>query len=298
MTAPANFADRLAERVLATNSRICVGCDPEVALLPSFAGRGRPHKTPVAAIKRFGIELVGAVAPYAAAVKFQSAFYEKFGAGGFRVLEHHLASARAAGLITILDCKRGDVGHTMRAYCDAYLTPGAPLEADAVTLAPYLGADGLAPFNVCAAEHGKGYFVVVKSSNPSTADVQDVRMEDGRPVCFRVAEMTAAVGRHLVGARGYSAAGAVVGATYPEVVTELRALMPEQFFLMPGVGAQGGDVALLGPAFDEQGLGALVAASRSVAYAWKDREGMDWREAAAAAARELKDAVNATLPAK
>jgi orotidine-5'-phosphate decarboxylase len=291
----ANFADRLCERVFATNSRLCVGCDPEVALLPAFAGRGRPHKTPVAAIKRFGFELLPAVAPHAAAVKFQSAFYERFGAAGVRVLEHHLAAARAAGLITILDCKRGDVGHTMRAYCDAYLAPGAPLEADAVTLSPYLGSGGLAAFNVCAGEYGKGYFVVVKSSNPSTADVQDVRMEDGRPLCHRVAEMTAGLGRRLLGTRGYSAAGAVVGATHPESLAALRALMPEQFFLLPGVGAQGGEVARLGPAFDAQGLGGLVAASRSVAFAWRERPDVDWREAAAAAARELNAAVNAIL---
>jgi len=294
MTAPANFADRLCERILAANSRVCVGCDPDPTHFPAvFRGTDA-----VAATARFGKELVAAVAGEAAALKFQSAFYERLGPPGMRVLGKHLAYARKAGLITILDCKRSDVGHTMRAYCEAYLAPGAPLEADAVTLTPYLGSDGLAAFNVCAGEHGKGYFVVVRSSNPSTADVQDVRMEDGRPVCFRVAEMTAAVGRHLLGARGYSAAGAVVGATYPELVADMRALMPEQFFLMPGVGAQGGDASLLGAAFDEQGLGALVAASRSVAYAWKERKGMDWREAATAAARELKEAVNATLPAK
>jgi orotidine-5'-phosphate decarboxylase len=294
MTAPENFADRLCERVLATGSRICVGCDPDPEQFPP-AFRGTDA---VAATARFGRELVTAVAGEAAVLKFQAAFYERMGPPGMRVLEKHLAYARRAGLITILDCKRSDVGHTMQAYCEAYLAPGAPLEADAVTLTPYLGSDGLAAFNVCAGEYGKGYFVVVKSSNPSTADVQDVRMEDGRPLCYRVAEMTAAVGRHLLGSRGYSAAGAVVGATHPELIADMRALMPEQFFLMPGVGAQGGDASLLGAAFDAQGLGALVSASRSVAYAWKDRKGMDWREAAAVAARELKDAVNATLPAK
>jgi orotidine-5'-phosphate decarboxylase len=289
-----NFADKLAERVLATNSRVCVGCDPDPEHFPPvFRGTDA-----VAATARFGKELVTAVAGEAAALKFQSAFYEKMGPHGLRVLQKHLAYARRAGLIVILDCKRSDVGHTMRAYCEAYLAPGAPLEADAVTLTPYLGSDGLAAFNVCAGEYGKGYFVVVRSSNPSTADVQDVRMEDGRPVCYRVAEMTAAIGRHLLGSRGYSAAGAVVGATYPELVADMRALMPEQFFLMPGVGAQGGDASLLGAAFDAEGLGALVSASRSVAYAWKGRKGMDWREAAAAAARELKEIVNATLPAK
>jgi orotidine-5'-phosphate decarboxylase len=293
VTRTSNFADRLAERILRTKSRVCVGCDPDPALFPPELAE---KEDAVAATATFGLELMAAVREVAAAVKFQAAFYERFGPAGVEVLARHLAAARQAGLIAILDCKRGDVGHTMRAYCEAYVTPGAPLEADAVTLAPYIGADGLAPFSVCAGEYGKGYFVVVKSSNPSTADVQDVLMEDGRPVYHRVAEMTAAVGRHLVGESGYSAAGAVVGATYPDVLARLRELMPQQFFLMPGVGAQGGDVSLLGRAFDTRGLGGLVASSRSVAFAWREREGTDWREAAREAAHELRLAVNAILP--
>ena len=288
-----NFADRLVERIVRIKSRICVGCDPDPALFPPELAQ---KEDAVAATAAFGLELMAAVREVAAAVKFQAAFYERLGPAGVEVLARHLAAAREAGLIAILDCKRGDVGHTMQAYCEAYLTPGAPLEADAVTLAPYLGADGLAPFTVCAGEHGKGYFVVVKSSNPSTTDVQDVRMEDGRPVYHRVAEMTAAEGRRLVGESGYSAAGAVVGATYPDVVARLRELMPQQFFLMPGVGAQGADVGLLGPAFDTRGLGALVSSSRGVAYAWRAREGRRWQEAAREAARDLRRAVNQALP--
>ena len=293
MSNASNFADRLVERILRIKSRICVGCDPDPALFPPELAK---MEDPVAATAAFGLELLAAVREVAAAFKFQAAFYERFGPAGYEVLARHLAAAREAGLIAILDCKRGDVGHTMQAYCEAYATPGAPLEADAVTLAPYLGSDGLAPFNVCAGEHGKGYFVVVKSSNPSAADVQDVKMEDGRPVYHRVAEMTAAIGRHLVGESGYSSAGAVVGATYPDVVARMRELMPQQFFLMPGVGAQGADVALLGPAFDTRGLGALVSSSRGVAYAWREREGVSWQAAARAAARDLRRAVNEALP--
>lgn len=288
-----NFADRLVERILRIKSRICVGCDPDPELFPpELAGQ----EDAIAATDAFGLELIAAVREVAAAFKCQAAFYERFGPAGYEVLARHLAAAREAGLITILDCKRGDVGHTMRAYCEAYATPGAPLEADAVTLSPYLGSDGLEPFDECAGEHGKGYFVVVKSSNPSTADVQDVKTEDGRPVYYRVAEMTASIGQHLIGKHGYSAAGAVVGATYPDVVARMRELMPQQFFLMPGVGAQGADVALLGPAFDSRGLGALVSSSRGVAYAWREREGVGWQKAAREAARDLRRAVNEALP--
>jgi orotidine-5'-phosphate decarboxylase len=293
VTPPRHFADRLAEAVLAKNSRICVGCDPDPAYLPPALAAGRDA---VAAVERFGLDLLDAVAKFTPAVKFQSAFYERFGAAGVAVLERHLAAARGRGLIAIADVKRGDVGHTCRAYADAYLAAGAPLEADAVTVTPYLGADTLAPFADAAAKYGKGFFVVVRSSNPSAADCQEVVTADGRPLYERVARMTVAAGADNVGECGYAAAGAVVGATSPAAVAALRKLMPRQIFLIPGVGAQGGEPALLGPAFDERGLGGLVAASRSVAFAWRERGDGDWAAAAADAARELRDAVNVLGP--
>lgn len=287
-----HFADRLCDRVLGANTRVCVGCDPEAALLPPALTAGGAV---IAATERFGLELLPAVAPHAAAVKFQSAFYERLGSAGFCILEKHLAAARELGLPAILDAKRGDVGHTSHAYAEAYLAAGAPLEADAITVAPYLGRDTLEVFAEVAAANGKGLFVLVKTSNPSAADVQDVALAAGGMLFERVARLVAEVGAAAVGTMGYAAVGAVVGATYPELIAGLRHLMPRQFFLLPGVGAQGGDAGLLGPAFDERGLGALVAASRSVAFAWRNKPDADWREAAAGAARALRDDVNAAV---
>ncbi len=290
MTPARHFADRLGARILATDSRLCVGCDPAPALFPAEL----KELDDAAATAKFGAALIGAVAAAAAAVKFQSAFYERLGAAGVSTLVEHLALARNAGLVTILDVKRGDVGHTSRAYADAYLAAGAPLAADAVTVSPYLGRDTLDAFAEVAAENGTGLFVLVKTSNPSAGDIQDITTPAGDKVYERVAALVAEVGAAFVGEAGYSAVGAVVGATYPDEIGRLRELMPAQFFLLPGVGAQGADVARLGPAFDERGLGALVAASRSVAGAWRERGG-GWPEAAAAAARELRDGVNAVI---
>jgi len=295
MTLPPNFADRLSDRILTIESRICVGCDPETRLFPP-ALREKPNV--LAAIETFGFGLMDAVAPFAAVLKFQSAFYEKFGSAGFCALEKQVARARDIGFLVILDCKRGDVGHTTQAYADAFLKPGAPLEADAVTVAPYLGSDTLAPFAATAAAHGKGFFVLVKTSNPGAGDLQDLKLEGGGFVYERTAALVAAAGAELVGVCGFSSAGAVVGATYPELVANLRALMPKQYFLLPGVGAQGGDAALLGAAFDKRGLGGLVAASRSVAFAWRDNPDLTWEVAAAMAARKLRDDVNASLAAR
>lgn len=295
MNATPNFADRLSERILASESRVCVGCDPATKLFPP-ALKEMPNV--LAAIEAFGYGLMDAVAPFAAALKFQSAFYERFGSAGICALEKQLARARDMGLIVILDVKRGDIGSTTQAYADAFLKPGVPQEADAITVAPYLGGDTLAPFTAMAAAHGKGFFALVKTSNPGAGDLQDLKVEGGGFVYERTAALVAAAGAELIGASGYSAAGAVVGATYPELLTKLRALMPRQYFLLPGVGAQGGDANLLGPAFDKHGLGGLVAASRSVAFAWSDYPDLTWELAAATAARKLRDDVNAMLAAR
>jgi orotidine-5'-phosphate decarboxylase len=285
-----NCADRLSERILTVKSRVCVGCDPEPDLLPPAVKAGG---TVLAAVERFGFRLMEATAPYAAAFKFQIAFYERLGSAGVCILEKHLAAARGGGIPVILDAKRGDVGHTTRAYAEAYLAAGAPLEADAVTVAPYLGRDTLDAFIEVAATYGKGFFVLVKTSNPRAGDLQDLALADGGTLYERTAALVAAVGEKLRGTRGWSSAGAVVGATYPEAISRLRELMPHQYFLLPGVGAQGGDAALLGPAFDRDGLGALVAASRGVAFAWRERPELKWEEAAAAAATALRERVNA-----
>ncbi len=201
------------------------------------------------------------MAPHAVAVKPQSAFFEARGWQGVRSFEAACAYARDAGLLVIADVKRGDIGSTAAAYAAAF-TP----HADAATVNPYLGGDAVEPF-LDACRRGAGIFVLVKTSNPGSGDLQDVRLEDGRRVWERVAELVDRWGSDLVGERGLSSVGAVVGATYPQEVAEARALLPRAPLLLPGVGAQGATAADVAAAFANGPAGGLVSASRSVIFA-------------------------------
>src|ERR687884_1103563 len=240
----------------------------------------------------FGDRLVDAVAPYAVAVKPQLAFFEALGADGMRALEEACAYARSAGLLVIADAKRGDIGSTARAYAAAYLEPGedgSPL-ADALTVSPYLGRDSLEPFLGACRRHGAGLFCLVKTSNEGGADVQDATLTDGRPLWQHVARLVAEWGEDLVGERGLSSVGAVVGATYPRAIGEARRLMPKAILLLPGIGAQGATPADVARAFTSGPASALVPVSRSVIYAFRV-DGSDWRKAAAAKAARLRGEV-------
>ena len=278
----AHFADRLAEAVERKRSQLVVGLDPVPDRLPGEL-RDEP---PAAACARFCRGIVDAVEPVAVAVKPQSAFFEALGPDGADAFADVCAYARSAGLLVIADAKRGDIGSTARAYAAAFLEPrrGAPL-ADAVTVNPYLGGDSVEPFLAAARRDGAGVFCLVKTSNPGGADVQDVVLADGTRLWEYVARLVSGWGDDLVGERGLSAVGAVVGATFPREVAQARRLLPRAVLLLPGVGAQGGAPADLAPAFEAGPAGALVSASRSVIYAFRD--GGDWRAAAGAEAARL-----------
>ena len=279
-----NFADRLVEAVERKRSQLVVGLDPVVESLPVELRA----EEPAAAFARFCCGIVDAVAPDAVAVKPQIAFFEALGPDGADAYTEVCDYARAAGLIVIADAKRGDIGSTARAYAAAFVEPrgeGPPL-ADAVTVNPYLGRDSLEPFLAACRREGAGLFCLVKTSNPGSGDIQDAALSDGRPVWQHVARLVGLWGDELVGERGLSAVGAVVGATYPREVAEARRLLPNAVFLLPGVGAQGGRPADLGPAFAPGRAGGLVSASRSVIYAYREGGG-DWRAAAAAEASRL-----------
>jgi orotidine-5'-phosphate decarboxylase len=269
-----HFADRLAAAVADKRSQLVVGLDPIVERLPAEL-RSDP---PAFAVSRFCRAIVEAVAPFAVAVKPQSAFFEALGPDGALVFAEACELARANGLLVIADAKRGDIGSTAAAYAHAFL----PL-ADAVTVNPYLGGDSVQPFLDACREHGCGIFCLVKTSNPGGADVQDAELAEGGPLWQRVARLVDSWGESLVGECGLSAVGAVVGATWPREVAEARRLLPRAVFLLPGVGAQGGTPAELAPAFATGPGSALVSASRSVIYA----PGDDWRAAAAAEAERL-----------
>lgn len=290
----ANFADRLAEAVARKQSQLTVGLDPRVDLLPvelrGEAVLGRAAAA--AAVARFCRGIVDAVTPYVVAVKPQAAFFEALGSDGIRALEEVCAHARSVGLLVLLDAKRGDIGSTARGYAEAYLEPredGVPL-ADAITASPYLGHDSVEPFLAACRRHGSGVFFLVRTSNAGAADVLDAALSDGRPVWHRVAELVQEWGDALVGESGMSSVGAVVGATHPRAVSEARRLLPRSPLLLPGVGAQGATPADVARAFTTGQATALVTASRSVIYAYRETD-VDWREAAAQEAQRLQRAV-------
>ena len=263
------FLDKLAASSRARDSIICIGLDPEPALIPESLGRG-----PQAAL-RFLRRIVRATADFAAAYKPNLAFYERYGGAAFDVLGLTL-QAIPDDIPVILDAKRGDVPNTAMAYADAMFDA---FHADAVTVAPYVGMDAIAPFTT----EGRYALVLARTSNPGARDLQDLRVDD-RPLY-----------EHVVSActKAFPAArcGFVVGATYPDEARRLRQLAPDRMFLMPGVGTQGGEIeTALRAALDERGGGVLPAASRSVLYA---SAAADFERAAADAARALRDAANA-----
>ena len=271
MSGAEHFADRLAAAVEDKGAPLCVGLDPDPALMPGGLG-----------VVEFCCGIVDAVSEIAVAVKPQSAFFEAQGATGWAALAEVCRYAREAGLLVIADAKRGDVPSTARAYAAAL----APL-ADAVTVNPYLGYDSLEPFFV---REGLGVFAVVKTSNPGSADIQDLPLADGRPLWQHVAGLVDRWGADLVGANGLSSVGAVVGATHPDLLETARSLLPRAVLLLPGVGAQGGRPEDLAPAFTAGPASALVSASRSVLYA---DGGAGWQEAAATEAERLADELRA-----
>ena len=284
------FADRLAASVGERRSQLVVGLDPQLDLLP-LELRGDAHVGRAAAADactRFCCGLVDAVAPYVVGVKAQLAFFEALGADGFAAFEEICSYARSAGLLVVADGKRGDVGSTARAYAAAFLEPRdeEPPLVDALTVNTYLGRDSLEPYLAACRRDGGGIFCLVKTSNPGSADVQDVALADGRKLWQHVAGLVRDWGSELIGDRGFSAVGAVVGATFPREVAEARELLPRSVLLLPGIGAQGGTPADVGAAFAAGPAGALVSASRSVIYAYREGGG-DWQSAAGAEAERL-----------
>ena len=284
------FSDRVAEAVERKRSQLVVGLDPRVDLLPvELRGEAVLGRAAAAsAVERFCKGIVDAVARHAVAVKPQVAFFEALGADGWAALESVCTYAHEAGLLVIADAKRGDIGSTARAYAAAFLEPlgdGLPL-ADALTVNPYLGQDSLDPFLAACRRHGAGIFLLVRTSNAGARDIQDATLLDGTPLWRHVAGLVRDWGEEHVGERGISNVGAVVGATVPRAIGEARRAMPQAILLLPGVGAQGATPADVARAFTSGPSSALVNASRSVIYAYRDGSD-DWRAAAGAEAARL-----------
>jgi orotidine-5'-phosphate decarboxylase len=293
-TSSNHFADRLIAAVRAKSNPVVVGLDPLAESLPTGSMVGRSYEETASAFVSFCRGVIDVVAQHVPAVKPQSAFFEKLGPPGARALKEVIDYAAAKGLLVIMDGKRNDIGSTAAGYADAYLGPGSASawSCDALTVSPYLGDDSLTPFVETATERGAGLFVLVKTSNPGGKRFQDL-VAEGRPVYRHVAEYVETLARDTAGSGSYGSVGAVIGATYPDQLVELRQAMPHTWFLIPGYGAQGGTARDCAAAFDERGLGAIVNNSRGIIFAharpeYKDRFGAArWQEAVEAATRDM-----------
>ena len=299
-----HFADRLLRRI-ADSSPVVVGIDPRIDRLPlSIRSAYRLDVAPdieaiADAFEEFGRSVVDAVSETACALKLQIAFFERFGWHGVRAYQRLCRYASQAGLVVIGDVKRGDIGSTAEAYADHLDStesdaPRAPWSHDAVTLNPYLGYDSVAPFVLRCTQHGKGIFVLVRTSNPGASDFQDLQVH-GEPAYVAVARRLHEWGLPFIGESGYSFVGAVVGGTAPDALAVLRQIMPRAVFLVPGYGAQGAGADAVVHAFDAEGRGAVVNASRSIIFAFDDEPYAskfspdEWPRAVTEAARAMAD---------
>ena len=258
------FADRLVESVRAKNTPLCVGLDPFPERIPTLFGA----ENSLAALQAFSESIVAIAADHAGALKPQLGLFEPFGAEGVRIAQELTAQARAAGLVVILDAKRGDIGTTARGYARATLGPAPGFDADSVTINPYMGKDSIEPFLALAERAGKGVAVLVRTSNPGARDLQDLDV-GGAPLWRRTAEMIAPESVRLIGVSGWSGLMAVAGATYPDEARALRAVLPEALFLVPGYGAQGASAADAVAGFIAKARGregGVVNSSRAVLY--------------------------------
>ncbi len=299
--------DQLIQKIKEKQAPVVVGLDPTLALIPeavkqeAYREYGETLEGAAEALWQFNKAIVDAVCDLIPAVKPQSAMYEQFGAPGVAVYQKTIEYCHSRGLIVIGDVKRGDIGSTSAAYASGHLGTvrvGSKVltafDEDFATVNPYLGSDGIRPFLDVCRESGKGIFVLVKTSNPSSGEFQD-RDTEGRPLYEHVAEKVAAWADEVMG-KDYSSVGCVVGATYPEMGKRLRSVMPKSYILVPGYGAQGGTAESLRPYFNDDGLGAIVNSSRGIIGAWKQEAYAAYGEADyAGAARAAVSAMIADI---
>ena len=301
--------DRLIKKIIETNNPTVVGLDPLIDYVPEFIRNecfmkdGQTLEAAAKAVFRFNKAIIDEIYDVVPAIKPQAAYYEMLGWRGVKVLEKTIRYAQGKGMFVMTDGKRNDIGATMTAYATAHLGSTAiggnlieAFGADALTVNGYLGTDGIAPLLEICEKKDKGIFVLVKTSNKSSGELQDQKI-DGTPVYAVMGDICENWGSEQLGEYGYSSVGAVVGATYPEQLTELRQRLPHTFFLVPGYGAQGGGAEGLKGAFDANGLGAVINSSRAVMCAYK-KEGCDEREFAKAARREvlrMRDDINSVI---
>ena len=276
-----NIADRLCERIASLGSPIVVGLDPVLSRMPQVylkqSTAEHPFERVADAILRFNKDIIDVVCELVPAVKPQMAFYEQYGSHGVRAFEQTVQYAKQKGLIVVEDGKRNDIGNTALAYANGHLgaveigqgatTPS--FDVDFLTVSPFLGSESLQPFVDVCAKHNKGIFVLARTSNSSSGEIQEAVDQKGNSVSASIAHYIASEAEKQCGNMGYSAIGAVVGATYPDEAKQLRAMMPKSIFLVPGYGAQGATAADIAPNFNPDGFGAIVNSSREILYAYE-----------------------------
>lgn len=307
------FIDNLIDKIKELNNPTVAGLDPRLEYIPSFILEnnydeyGKNEKGAAKAILEFNKGLIDELCDIVPAVKPQLAYYEMYGIEGLKAMNETVKYAKEKGMIVILDGKRNDIGSTAEAYSTAFLGKTkigeesvSMFEGDALTVSPYLGIDGIQPFIDDCKSHNKGIFVLVKTSNKSSGQLQDLKTENGKTIYEIMAEYVAEWGSQVVGKHGYSSVGAVVGATYPEQAAKLRKIMKNSYFLVPGYGAQGGSAKDVVASFNEDGLGAIVNASRSIMCAYKNGQSKLWDEkeyakAARAEAIRMRDDINSAI---
>ncbi len=287
-----HFADRLMAAVVDKSSAVLVGLDPRRDRLPNaLTPPSTSHEDTAASYRRFCHGVLDVVADLVAVVKPQAAFFEQLGPPGMLALADVIQYARQKDLLVVLDGKRNDIGSTAEAYADAYLGRVSAWQADALTVSPYLGDDSLTPFVEVACQRDAGVFVLVKTSNPGGKRWQDAESH-GATIYEHVADYVEELALATQGDCGYGAVGAVVGATYPAELEQLRARMPHTLFLVPGFGSQGGTAKDVAAAFDQNGQGAIINSSRNIIFAHEREEyrsigQQDWQRAVEQATRDM-----------
>ena len=291
------FIDRLIEKIRQTKNPSVIGLDPRPEFIPQhiLLQASAQNSGPLDAIGwaffEFNRHIIDAIADIVPCIKPQLACYEAIGVPGILAFEKTVRYAQANGLLVIADGKRNDIGSSAEGYARGFIGNSA-FACDALTVNPYLGIDGIEPFIDLCETNNTGIFILAKTSNPSSGQLQDLILQSGESVAEKVAALINDWGRKLIGTNNYSSVGAVVGATYPAQAAKLRAIMPQAYFLVPGYGAQGGSAKDILPNFSSDGLGAIVNASRSIMLAYQSPH---WRDcynakqfAAAARAEALR----------
>lgn len=284
-----NFADRLTDKIAEFNNPTVMGLDPKIDYLPQYLRDKwmneveNVEEATALALYDFNCQLIDAVCDIIPAVKPQHAYYEMYGIEGIKTLQKTIKYAQSKGMLVISDAKRNDIGATATCYAESILGKTAMIDnneysmfgSDAITINGYLGIDGIKPFIDVSLREGTGMFNLVRTSNPSAGDIQDLILEDGKTVYQAMAMKVDEWGKDLIGENGFSSLGAVVGATWPEQAVDARKLMPNAIILVPGYGAQGAGPDSAVASFTKDGKGSIVNASRSLMCAWKKREDLD-----------------------